>query len=346
MRKITINALKKEASLTVDLIPIKWRKKPPINYPLAIDSFRLRFRLTQSLSLAPLDEAKAVMELGECVVVSVPDRFAKHPCNRTFGSFHFAFDDCTLRRGRKRRFGSRPTVRRNADLKCIAPRAMRQVGRSLRSSKPEVAVLDVRRKNDWTDTIVVVTARSTKQLFSLVDAVRRKVRKYELPPSLVLFSHPSPAPKKFVHTDPTLRSSLTIEGASSTDWMVLDLGRFVVHSFTAAARAHYDIEGLWNSIDESPLATSAVSGDDGADALPTAEELLMTDEEYVEWREREETRRMLAAVEREWAGRSRATVKTKQLEEGDFMSEWEMIARLNAGAVRRAERRREGDLGI
>ncbi|KAI9320266.1 Oligomerization domain-containing protein [Zopfochytrium polystomum] len=174
----------------------------------------------------------------------------------------------------------------------------------------DVAVLDVRRKSDWTDTIVVVTARSTKQLFSLVDAVRRKA-------------------KKFVPTDPTLRSSLTIEGASSTDWMVLDVGRFVVHSFTAAARAHYDIEGLWNSIDESPLATSAVSV------------------EYVEWREREETRRMLAAVQREWAGRSRATVKTKQLEEGDFMSEGEMIARLNAGAVTgRAGRRREEDLGI
>ncbi|KAI8854107.1 hypothetical protein BC829DRAFT_439570 [Chytridium lagenaria] len=95
-----------------------------------------------------------------------------------------------------------------------------------------LAVLDVSGKCDWTETMIIVEGRSKKQLFALVDGVRRMA-------------------KKFAATDSTVPGSLVIEGANCDDWMVLDLGRVVIHAMTPEARAQYDIEGLWTSLPES-----------------------------------------------------------------------------------------------
>lgn len=43
---------------------------------------------------------------------------------------------------------------------------------------------------------------------------------------------------------------LSIEGADSEDWMVLDAGSVVVHCFTPEARKGYDLQGLWENYDE------------------------------------------------------------------------------------------------
>ncbi|KAJ3205806.1 hypothetical protein HDU67_008627 [Dinochytrium kinnereticum] len=157
-----------------------------------------------------------------------------------------------------------------------------------------MTVLDVSGKCDWTETMIVVEGRSKKQLFALVDGA-----------------------KKFSATDPTVPGSLVIEGANCEDWMVLDLGRIVVHAMTPEARAHYDIEGLWTSLPESSRQEEAVMGG-----------------------EEEEERRMLEVVERAWAGRPVSVVKTKQVEMEDLMDEGEMIARMRGGEV--VGRRRTG----
>ncbi|KAJ1554903.1 hypothetical protein HK405_003766 [Cladochytrium tenue] len=180
----------------------------------------------------------------------------------------------------------------------------------------DVVVLDVRGKCDWTDTMVIVTARSTKQLYSLVDRVRRMAKKY-------------------VDTDPALNGNLVIEGASSSGWMVLDLGRVVVHSFTAAARAQYDLEGLWGAVERAEAGLSYVAADtDAASDDPAAAEA-------------EAERRLVAAVEAGFAEAARSRtggggrIKTKQLEADDFETEAGFMARLNDarggdGAVRAA----------
>ncbi|KAJ3196018.1 Mitochondrial assembly of ribosomal large subunit protein 1 [Irineochytrium annulatum] len=154
-----------------------------------------------------------------------------------------------------------------------------------------VIVLDVAGKCDWTETMIIVDGGSTKQLYSIIDSA-----------------------KKFIATDPSLPRSLTIEGVDSDDWMVLDLGRFVIHALTPEARAHYDIEGLWTSI--RPESASV-------------ERRLMSDEEY--------EKEMLASVERAWEARPTTLVKTKQTEAEDLSDEQDVIKRINNAEVVRPQ---------
>ena len=107
-----------------------------------------------------------------------------------------------------------------------------------------------------------------------------------------------------------------IEGASCEDWMVLDLGRIVVHSFTPAARQKYDLEGLWNAIADPPKLSTATA-DTGIN-------------------EDEKSRILLSSVEKSWAGRPKSIVKTKQLESADFMTEDEFVRRVNSAEVVRS----------
>lgn len=39
--------------------------------------------------------------------------------------------------------------------------------------------------------------------------------------------------------------NLAIEGRDNEDWLVLDLGRIMVHCFTAEARKEIDLDSLW-----------------------------------------------------------------------------------------------------
>ena len=45
--------------------------------------------------------------------------------------------------------------------------------------------------------------------------------------------------------------NLAIEGIDTEDWLVLDLGRYMIHIFTEKSRAEIDIEGIWETKDEA-----------------------------------------------------------------------------------------------
>lgn len=46
----------------------------------------------------------------------------------------------------------------------------------------------------------------------------------------------------------------TIEGRNkSSDWFLIDAGRYIVHLFTPEARHQYDLETLWKNIPADPL---------------------------------------------------------------------------------------------
>lgn len=36
--------------------------------------------------------------------------------------------------------------------------------------------------------------------------------------------------------------------ASSQDWIIVDMGKFVLHVFTPEVREYYDLEGLWTFV--------------------------------------------------------------------------------------------------
>lgn len=41
-------------------------------------------------------------------------------------------------------------------------------------------------------------------------------------------------------------ATLAIEGKDHEDWLVLDLGRYMVHCFTPEARKEMDLDGMWS----------------------------------------------------------------------------------------------------
>ncbi|KAJ3126622.1 hypothetical protein HK100_010171 [Physocladia obscura] len=163
-----------------------------------------------------------------------------------------------------------------------------EIVESLKAERGQkIMVLDVSRKCEWTDTMVIVEGRSKKQIFSLVDGVRRLAKKY-------------------VTTDSSLASTMAIEGAQTEDWMVLDLGRTVVHAMSPDARKFYDLEGLWQGMEETestPLEAFANTNEDAE---------------------------LLQMVEQAWKGRPTTLVKTKQLEVEDFLEEVQVRERLES----------------
>ncbi|KAG0180371.1 hypothetical protein DFQ28_008990 [Apophysomyces sp. BC1034] len=108
----------------------------------------------------------------------------------------------------------------------------------IESKMERIEILDLRGKCDWTDYMIIAeTRKSDKFLSSVAEHIGQVVRK-------TIQTHPDtlaaqPAPH--------------IEGRdSNSGWLLIDLGRFVVHLFTPEVRAIYDLEGLWKSVPEDP----------------------------------------------------------------------------------------------
>lgn len=106
-----------------------------------------------------------------------------------------------------------------------------------------LTVIDMTTKCDYTDYLVIAEGQSKRQIYSLVESVRAAVSSLD--------SHQKA--KKKIKTDPLLPEYLSIEGVESDDWMVLDLGRFIVHAFSPEARRQYDLDGLWTLVRDPML---------------------------------------------------------------------------------------------
>ncbi|KAI7871599.1 Oligomerization domain-containing protein, partial [Spinellus fusiger] len=105
----------------------------------------------------------------------------------------------------------------------------------LKENKVEnVCCLDIRDKCDWTDYMLIADSpKGDKFLSSVADHVGQVVRK-------TIQSHPTTLSNV---PDPRIEGR---DGQSG--WILIDLGRFVIHLFTPEKRQAYDIEGLWKSV--------------------------------------------------------------------------------------------------
>lgn len=93
--------------------------------------------------------------------------------------------------------------------------------RAARDKKAEDAVvLDLRTTADFTDFFVLLSGNNQRQLVAIADAVRDTLRSEGYRPAHV-------------------------EGYPRHEWILLDYADFVVHVFTPATRAFYDLERLW-----------------------------------------------------------------------------------------------------
>src|SRR4051795_10126487 len=85
----------------------------------------------------------------------------------------------------------------------------------------DITVLDVRKLTSLYDTLIVASGDSTRQVKSLAQHVRDKLK--EAGATIV-----------------------GVEGESGGDWVLVDAGNIVVHVMQPSVRAYYNLEELWN----------------------------------------------------------------------------------------------------
>ena len=110
------------------------------------------------------------------------------------------------------------------------PAAVEAAVRAAQAKKAEdTVVLDLRRAADFTDFFVLLSGTNQRQLVAITDAVRDALREEGYRPTHV-------------------------EGYPRHEWILLDYYDFVVHVFTPATRAFYDLERLWGGASRVELA--------------------------------------------------------------------------------------------
>ena len=84
----------------------------------------------------------------------------------------------------------------------------------------DVTVLDIGRKSSIADAMIIATGTSVRHVVSLAESVRL-------------------AAKEAGH------APLGVEGDSTSDWVLVDLGDVIVHVMTDEKREFYALEKLW-----------------------------------------------------------------------------------------------------
>lgn len=85
----------------------------------------------------------------------------------------------------------------------------------------DLVVIDIVGKSSIADAMVVVTGTSQRHVRSLAESVRLSAKEADHPP-------------------------LGVEGADSSDWVLVDLGDVIVHVMTEEKREFYSLEKLWS----------------------------------------------------------------------------------------------------
>ncbi len=83
-----------------------------------------------------------------------------------------------------------------------------------------VIAMDVKELTSYTDTIIVCSGRSNRQVTSIADNIKDELSKQNIKP-------------------------LSIEGKKDGLWVLMDYGHVIIHVFYEETRGFYDIEGLW-----------------------------------------------------------------------------------------------------
>jgi ribosome-associated protein len=93
----------------------------------------------------------------------------------------------------------------------------------------DVQVIDVRDKASFTDLMVIASGTSDRHIKALADNVVEAAKKHGAQP-------------------------LGVEGETSREWVLVDLGDLIVHVMHPQTRAFYNLEKLWSVSEEQTLA--------------------------------------------------------------------------------------------
>ena len=105
----------------------------------------------------------------------------------------------------------------------ITPDALAQLTvTSLEDGKAEdIVVIDLRGRSFLADHMVIASGNSSRQLAALADNLSQKLK--------------------------AAGQSVTAEGLSVGDWVLLDTGDLIVHLFRPEIRSFYNLEKIWQS---------------------------------------------------------------------------------------------------
>lgn len=93
----------------------------------------------------------------------------------------------------------------------------------------DVQVLDVRGMTSITDVMIIASGTSDRHIKALADNVVEAVKKHGAQP-------------------------IGVEGETSREWVLVDLGDVIVHVMHPQTRAFYNLEKLWTVSEEHALA--------------------------------------------------------------------------------------------
>lgn len=93
----------------------------------------------------------------------------------------------------------------------------------------DVQVLDVRGMTSITDLMIVASGTSDRHIKALADNVVEAVKKHDVMP-------------------------IGVEGETSREWVLVDLGDIILHVMHPQTRAFYNLEKLWTVGEERTVA--------------------------------------------------------------------------------------------
>jgi ribosome-associated protein len=109
--------------------------------------------------------------------------------------------------------------------------ALRIAAEATRDKKAlDIVVLDLRGLATFTDYFLICAGGSRRQIETIADEIEEKLQTAKRKPSHV-------------------------EGYPRGDWILMDYVDFVVHIFTPASRAYYDLERLWGDAERLAIAS-------------------------------------------------------------------------------------------
>ena len=87
----------------------------------------------------------------------------------------------------------------------------------------DIIILDLRNRTDLTDFFFICSGRSKVQVQAIADSILE--RSYQSPYKVSI-----------------------VEGRSTGNWIILDLGDLMAHVFHYETRIYYDLERLWGDV--------------------------------------------------------------------------------------------------
>lgn len=94
----------------------------------------------------------------------------------------------------------------------------------------EITVLDVRGLTSYADAIIIITARSQRQVSSIAENMHIAMKKIN-------------------------NMAIGTEGLKQGTWALLDYGDVIIHVFDRETRDLYDIEGMWSDVPRVDTST-------------------------------------------------------------------------------------------